>query len=431
MISAFMLMLCQSLIYETFLINPLSDFLIERSLLNPKLIGNSFLWNSRINKKNPIFAERLSAYLLQLLMISGNKFINDCFESVKMNYYLELITYASKNVYKNSNKDQKKQNAIKFVKNCCKYFNEKFPNNIKFPIDPTYLSQGFTNNVLVFNSKMVPILLEFYTCEPNYTKKLIFKIGDDLRQDVLTIQMLKIMDKLWLDNNLDLKLITYKVCPTEINAGYIECVDAKELSQIQNQGGVGGALDRDSIIKYFIGINLSDDNNNLINNKTDNFIKSLAGYCVATCVLGVADRHSSNVMIKKNGIFLHIDFGHILGNFKVKFGVKRERSVFLLTPEMANVYIFQQREMEFKKMCVKAFNILRHNASRLINLFFIMSSTGMTGFLGIKEIEYMKEMLVLNTPNDEDAGNYFIEEIRRCKNERLRQLDFFLQNLKL
>ena len=107
MISAFMLMLCQSLIYETFLINPLSDFLIERSLLNPKLIGNSFLWNSRINKKNPIFAERLSAYLLQLLMISGNKFINDCFESVKMNYYLELITYASKMCIKTQIKNKK------------------------------------------------------------------------------------------------------------------------------------------------------------------------------------------------------------------------------------------------------------------------------------------------------------------------------------
>ena len=98
---------------------------------------------------------------------------------------------------------------------------------------------------------------------------------------------------------------------------------------------------------------------------------------------------------------------------------------------MANVYIFQQRENEFKKMCVKAFNILRHNASRLISLFFIMSSSGMTGYLGIKQIEYMKEMLVLDTSNDEDAGNYFIEEIRNCKNERLRQLDFFLQNLKL
>ena len=34
-----------------------------------------------------------------------------------MNYYLELITYGSKNAYKNSKKAQKKSNAIKFVAN--------------------------------------------------------------------------------------------------------------------------------------------------------------------------------------------------------------------------------------------------------------------------------------------------------------------------
>ena len=167
------------------------------------------------------------------------------------------------------------------------------------------------------------------------------------------------------------------------------------------------------------------------NDNTFIFIKILVVYCVIFFVMIVTNRITKNLLIKNNGIFLHIDFYRILGNFKKTLGIKKERSKFLLTPEMANVYIFQQREIDFKKMCVKAFNILRHNASRLINLFFIMSSSGMTGFLGIKEIEYMKEMLVLNTPNDEDAGNYFIEEIRRCKNERLRQLDFFLQNLKL
>ena len=140
---------------------------------------------------------------------------------------------------------------------------------------------------------MVPALLHFYSREPEYIKKVINKIGDDLRQDVLTIQMLKLMDKLWLNENLDLKLITYKVCPTEINAGYIECVnDAKELAELQNKNGVDGALDRELIIKY---LRLNSSNMDQLNNKTDNFIKSLSGYCVATCVLGVADRHSSNV----------------------------------------------------------------------------------------------------------------------------------------
>ena len=34
---------------------------------------------------------------------------------------------------------------------------------------------------------------------------------------------------------------------------------------------------------------------------------------------------------------MHIDFGHFLGNFKSKFGVKRERGPFVLTDDF--IYI--------------------------------------------------------------------------------------------
>lgn len=36
---------------------------------------------------------------------------------------------------------------------------------------------------------------------------IIFKNGDDLRQDMLTLQMLKIMDRLWKREGLDLKYV--------------------------------------------------------------------------------------------------------------------------------------------------------------------------------------------------------------------------------
>ena len=47
-IQSLMLMLCQCLLYENFIVNPLSDFLIERSLRNPKLIGNYFILYNRV-----------------------------------------------------------------------------------------------------------------------------------------------------------------------------------------------------------------------------------------------------------------------------------------------------------------------------------------------------------------------------------------------
>ena len=69
----------------------------------------------------------------------------------------------------------------------------------------------------------------------------------------------------------------------------------------------------------------------------DHFVRSLAGYSVATRVLGVGDRHNDNIMVATDGRYFHVDFGHFLGHFKSKFGVKRESASFVLTPHMETV----------------------------------------------------------------------------------------------
>lgn len=49
-----------------------------------------------------------------------------------------------------------------------------------------------------------------------------------------------------------------------------------------------------------------------LNKAIEDFTLSCAGYCVATYVLGVADRHSDNIMVKKTGQVFRISYCDII-----------------------------------------------------------------------------------------------------------------------
>lgn len=85
------------------------------------------------------------------------------------------------------------------------------------------------------------------------------------------------------------------------------------------------ALDDRSTYKFLKSMNEDEEKFKIAR---ENFIRSSAGYLVATYIMGIGDRHSGNYMIQKNGKFFHIDFGHILGNFKMKLGIKRGSNMF-------------------------------------------------------------------------------------------------------
>lgn len=154
-------------------------------------------------------------------------------------------------------------------------------------------------------------------------------------------------------------------------------------------------------------------------------MRSCAAYCVATCVLGIGDRHNDNVMIKRTGEFFHIDFGHILGHFKSKFGIKRERALFVFTPDMAYVMggIEDERFKRFENLCGLAFNKLRENAHLLLTLTHLMVSSGIPEIATPQNVQYLRDTLVLDM-SDEDASKAFKEWIMESLQTKATQVNY-------
>ncbi len=203
------------------------------------------------------------------------------------------------------------------------------------------------------------------------------QVGDDLRQDMLTMQMIRVMDKLWLQEGLDLKMVTFSCVPTGHRQGMMEMVtEAKTLREIQVTGsrGVTGSFKETPISDWLEKHNPSQLH---FARAVQNFTRSCAGYSIATYVLGVCDRHNDNIMIKQSGHLFHIDFCKFLGDAERFGSFRRDRSPFVLSPDM--VYVINgghkptQKFHDFVDLCCKGFNILRKNGNLLLNLFALVS----------------------------------------------------------
>jgi len=227
--------------------------------------------------------------------------------------------------------------------------------NVTSPLNPSFRCRSVKKEKCkVMDSKMRPILFQYENIDPNGEDiNIIFKNGDDLRQDMLTLQMLRIMDRIWKSSGHDFRLNTYGCISMDRRLGMIEVVlDSETIANIQKEKGkftATAAFKKGSLYAWLKDHNSTDE---LLLKACNEFTLSCAGYCVATYVLGVADRHSDNIMVKKNGQLFHIDFGHILGHFKEKFGIRRERVPFVLTHDFVYVINLGRSDKEadeFKK----------------------------------------------------------------------------------
>jgi phosphatidylinositol-4,5-bisphosphate 3-kinase len=306
----------------------------------------------------------------------------------------------------------------------------EIPQEFHLPMDPRLVVDSFIiEKCKVMNSKKKPFWLTFrnssiFATEPVMT---MFKVGDDLRQDQLTLQLMKVMESLWRKNGADFHMRCYGVLPTGFEQGFIEVVpNAVTESELQKERGtISGVWATDLFTKYLQKHNAEG----ALGNAKRIFRASSAGYAVATSVLGVADRHPGNIMVQHDGHFFHIDFGHFLGNWKVKYGVKREDGSFHCSPACAQTIgepdqprpgdtpgkksVDDPKKLaegegrkQFEELAITALEILRKNSKLLITLFLLMLGTGIPELRVPEDILYIKKKLYMDMTSEQAAAEF-------------------------
>uniref|UniRef100_A0A8C3KDC2 phosphatidylinositol-4,5-bisphosphate 3-kinase n=1 Tax=Calidris pygmaea TaxID=425635 RepID=A0A8C3KDC2_9CHAR len=414
----YLLQLVQVLKYESYLDCELTKFLLDRALSNRK-IGHFLFWHLRSEMHVPAVALRfgliLEAYCrgsthhMKVLMKQGEA-LN------KMKALNDFVKASSQKATKPQTKEMmhvcmKQETYLEAL------------SHLQSPLNPNIiLAEVCVDQCTFMDSKMKPLWIVFNNEETGGGGVgIIFKNGDDLRQDMLTLQMIQLMDILWKQEGLDLRMTPYGCLSTGDKTGLIEVVmhsDTIANIQLNKSNMVAtAAFNKDALLNWLKSKNPGD----ALEQAIEEFTLSCAGYCVATYVLGIGDRHSDNIMIRETGQLFHIDFGHFLGNFKTKFGINRERVPFILTYDF--VHVIQQGKTNnnekferFRGYCEKAYMILRRHGLLFLHLFALMKAAGLPELSCSKDIQYLKDSLALGK-TDEEALKHF----RLKFNEALRE----------
>ncbi|UKZ56439.1 hypothetical protein TrVGV298_010275 [Trichoderma virens] len=376
----YLLQLVQALKYEYMSVDsdveniqdsPLAQFLIQRAAAN-FMLGNYFHWYLMVEcddyspeqdvRNREIYRKVAYEFMTELVkQPDGNESRKTLLRQAEL---LAILSRIANDIKLSSDSIAKKTERVKAFLGDPKNELMSIDPPLAMPLDPSIkIISVIPDQVTVFKSSLNPIKCTFKTTTGSQYP-IIFKLGDDLRQDQLVIQIITLMDELLQKENLDLKLSPYKILATSTTAGASQFVQSQSLSSIVNKFKNNPAL---AYLKH----HNPDDRQPLgVRQDTlDTYVKSCAGYCVITYILGVGDRHLDNLLLAPDGHFFHADFGYILGRDPKPFA-----PVMKLSKEMVDCMGGVQSEhyRQFKQYCFLAYTALRKSSNLILNLFSLM-----------------------------------------------------------
>lgn len=441
LLADFLPQLLQALKHDTYEASPLARFLLCRALESPR-VAHHLYWllaqslpGEAPQNENEIsphsdesaviqarYHRRFRLMLRALLSTCGEKLSG---RFLYQNMMCKELTDIAQNV-----KQAKESHRLSLLRIGLEKVNQLLQDNpTALPLGPGLEVTGVsTQNSSYFNSNTLPLKIYFLGPDKSLLPA-IFKCGDDLQQDMLTLQIVRIMDKLWLQEGLDLKMVTFGCVPTGDKRGMIEMVsDAETLRKIQVEWGLTGSFKDKPIAEWLAKQNPSQLE---YERAVANFTLSCAGYSVATYILGICDRHNDNIMLKTSGHLFHIDFGKFLGDAQMFGNFKRDRTPFVLTSDMVYVINGGDKSSDkfhfFVDLCCKAFNIVRKHGDLFMHLFALMATSGIPG-VTTEAVTYVRNALLLGQSNPEAAAS-FAKMINISLQSKFTQFNFFLHNL--
>ncbi|KAJ2749910.1 Phosphatidylinositol (PI) 3-kinase, partial [Coemansia nantahalensis] len=269
----------------------LAGFLVERALRN-RTLGNFFYWFLMVEcddrKTGRAYGKVMFQYVSALAEADGGADMQAMFERQG-----QLVADLARIAGEIQGLKEPRPRKVERLRACL-----GDPKNglasfapLALPLDPEVEVVGIrADRASVFKSTMMPLFLHFETRDGGLYP-VIFKTGDDMRQDQLAVQIITLMDKLLQRESLDLRLTPYRVLATRADQGFSQFIESQSLAAIL-------AENNNSILAYLRRGNPDPDGPyGVAAAVMETYVKSCAGYCVITYLLGVGDRHLDNLLL--------------------------------------------------------------------------------------------------------------------------------------